>query len=126
MADEKNHRPKITVGEKDAAPEAVDASGSSATEASGATDGRRSVGDTLRDGMGRFSAWVRRSFPGQERAFWGAVIGLVAAIVFRAVGPWPLLVIAVFVLVGVAAGQALDGDPKIVNTLRHLFNRNGQ
>lgn len=127
MADEKNHKPKITVGEKGAASETVDASGGAATETSGATtDDRRTVGDALRDGVGRFSAWVRRSFPGQERAFWGAVIGLVAAIVFLVVGPWPLLVIAVFVFVGVAAGQALDGDPKIVNALRHLFNRNGQ
>ena len=51
---------------------------------------------------------------------------MLAAIVFLAVGPWPLIVIAVFVFVGVAAGQVLDGDPKIVNTLRHLFNRNSQ
>lgn len=125
MADEKNHKPKITVGEKDAAPEAAEVTQDDVTPTPG-TAGGRSVGDALRDSIGRFSSWVRRSFPGQERAFWGAVIGLVAAIVFLAVGPWPLLVIAVFVFVGVAAGQALDGDPKIVNTLRHLFNRNGQ
>ena len=125
MADEKNHKPKITVGEKDAAPEAADVS-DAPEKAPTAGDARYTVGDALRDGVGRISAWVRRSFPGQEKAFWGAIIGLVAAIVFLAVGPWPLVVIAVFVFVGVAAGQALDGDPRIVNTLRHLFNRNSQ
>ena len=129
MADEKTHRPKITVGEKD--PEASGVAEGAAAEGAEATtsdsaDERRSVGDALREGAGRVSAWVHRSFPGQEKAFWGAVIGLVAAIVFLAVGPWPLVVIAVFVFVGVAAGQALDGDPKIVNALRSLFNRNGQ
>ena len=125
MADEKNHKPKITVGEKDAASEAADVS-DAPEKAQAAGDARYTVGDALRDGVGRISAWVRRSFPGQEKAFWGAVIGLIAAIVFLAVGPWPLVVIAVFVFVGVAAGQALDGDPRIVNTLRHLFNRNSQ
>lgn len=120
MADEKTHRPKISVGEKDGAPAEAPAAGPAPD------DDRYTVGDALRDGAGRASAWVRRTFPGQEKAFWGAVLGLIAAIVFLVVGPWPLFVIAVFVFVGVAAGQVLDGDPKIVNTLRHLFNRNGQ
>ena len=128
MADEKTTRPKITVGEKDEAREpgthAPEDGASRADAPSG--DERYGVGDAVRDGAGRLSAWVRRTFPGQEKAFWGAVVGLAAAIAFLAVGPWPLLVIAVFVFVGVAAGQALDGDPKIVNTLRHLFDRNGQ
>ena len=123
MADEKTHKPKINVGEKDAQQEAPAAE---AAEAKPAAGEGRSVGSSLRDGMGAISAWVRRTFPGQEKAFWGALIGLVAAVVFLAVGPWPLVVIAVFVFVGVAAGQVLDGDPKIVNTLRHLFNRNSQ
>ena len=123
MADEKTHKPKINVGEKDAQQEAPAAEAAAAKPAAG--EGR-SVGSALRDGMGVISAWVRRTFPGQEKAFWGALIGLVAAVVFLAVGPWPLVVIAVFVFVGVAAGQVLDGDPKIVNTLRHLFNRNSQ
>ena len=125
MADEKTHKPKINVGEKEEAPkEAAPAAPAEDGPASG--EERYTVGNALRDGVGRISAWVRRAFPGQERAFWGAILGLVAAIVFLAVGPWPLIVIAVFVFAGVAAGQVLDGDPKIVNTLRHLFNRNSQ
>ena len=123
MADEKTHKPKINGGEKDAQQEAP---APEAAEAKPAAGEARSVGSALRDGMGVISAWVRRTFPGQEKAFWGALIGLVAAVVFLAVGPWPLVVIAAFVFVGVAAGQVLDGDPKIVNTLRHLFNRNSQ
>lgn len=127
MADEKTHRPKISVAEKDAHGSG-EPSGAGAPGKGGAApdDGAYTVGDAVRDGGRRVSAWVRRTFPGQEKAFWGAVIGLLAAIVFLVVGPWPLVVIAVFVFVGVAAGQALDGDPRIFNTLRHLFNRNGQ
>ena len=124
MADEKTHRPKINVAEKDA--ERQEPPAAETPEAKPAANEGRSVGDALRNGVGLVSAWVRRTFPGQEKAFWGAILGLVAAIVFLAVGPWPLFVVVVFVFVGVAAGQVLDGDPKIVNTLRHLFNRNSQ
>ena len=121
MADEKTPRAKIETGERPR-PASERPEGAPAP----ADDGSYTVGEAVRDGSARFLAWVRRTFPGQEKAFWGALIGLVAAVVFLAVGPWPLVVIAAFVFVGVAAGQVLDGDPKIVNTLRHLFNRNSQ
>ena len=124
MADEKTTRPKINVGEKSERPQ--EATTPEGAERAADDEGRYTVGEALRDGAGRVSAWVRRTFPGQEKAFWGAILGLVAAIVFLVVGPWPVFVIAVFVFVGVAAGQVLDGDPKIVNTLRHLFIRNSQ
>lgn len=120
MADERTPRPKISVGEKD--EERRD----DAAQERPADDGRYTVADAVRDGAGRLSAWVSRTFPGHERAFWGAVAGFVAAIAFLVVGPWPLVVIAVFVLSGVAVGQALDGDPRIVNTLRRLFTRGNQ
>ena len=67
---------------------------------------------------------MRRTFPGGEGAFWGGVAGLVAAIAFLVLGVWYTAVIAAFVLVGVAVGQAVDGDPKIWNLIRSLFSRN--
>ena len=51
-------------------------------------------------------------------------MGLVAAIAFLVLGVWYTAVIAVFVLVGVAVGQVVDGDPKILNLIRSLFSRN--
>lgn len=118
MADEKTPKPRIELEEKDERPEQGGAP-QAAPEGTGA-------GDAVRTGANCVSAWVKRTFPGHEKAFWGGVIGLVAAVVFFAIGPWRTLVIAVLVVAGVAVGQVLDGDPKIVNTLRHIFIRNNQ
>lgn len=150
MSDERAGRPRITVDESDpgtrdgAAAPGGDARGTVPEGAAGGpseagsgvggagaggpepADAERGVGDAVREGGRRVSAWVRRTFPGHEGAFWGAVAGLLAAIVFLVAGPWPLVVTAVFVLVGVAVGQAFDGDPKIVNALRRLFSGNSQ
>ena len=69
------------------------------------------MGDAFRDAVSRLSAWVRRTFPGQEKAFWGAIIGLVAAIVFLAVGPWPLVGSRSSCSWAWPQGAGLDGDP---------------
>ena len=117
MADERTPRPKIELGEKDEAPEAAPA---------GARDEGASAADAARTGVGRVTAWVRRTFPGHENAFWGGVVGLLAAVAFFVLGIWRTLVIVVLVVAGVAVGQALDGDAKIVRALRNLFTRSNQ
>lgn len=121
MADEKGAKPKVEfkveledAGEKDAGQR-------SSGDVPG--DGAAS-GEPASDGLGRVRDWVRRAFPGGEGAFWGGVVGLVAAIVFLVLGVWYTAVIAAFVLVGVAVGQVVDGDPKILNLIRSLFSRN--
>ena len=123
MADEKTPKPKIELDEKDrqTVPETMP----DANEDVHASE-PRSAGDAVREGASRISAWVSGTFPGNERAFWGGVVGLLAALVFFAIGFWRTVVIAVLVLVGIAVGQVLDGDPKIVNALRHIFTRNNQ
>lgn len=123
MADEKTPKPKIELDEKDrqSVPETMPDANEDAPASKS-----RSAGDAVREGASRISAWVSGTFPGNERAFWGGVVGLLAALVFFAIGFWRTVVIAVLVLVGIAAGQALDGDPKIVNALRHIFMRNNQ
>lgn len=65
--------------------------------------------------------WVHRSFPGHENAFYGGVVGLALAILFLIVGFWTTLEIALFCIAGVAVGQLLDGDPRIIRTIRSLF-----
>ncbi len=113
MADEKTPRPKIELGDKDERGE------SRATD-----DGSYTVGEAVRDGSARLFAWVRRTFPGHEHAFWGGVLGFVAAILFLVLGLFKALVILALVIVGVAVGQALDGDSKIMDLVRRLFSRN--
>ncbi len=120
MADEKTPRPKIELGEKDECGERVQP----AADAQAADDGSYTVGEAVRDGSARLFAWVRRTFPGHEHAFWGGVLGFVTAILFLVLGLFKALVIVVLVIVGVAAGQALDGDSKIMDLLRRLFSRN--
>lgn len=120
MSDEKTPKPKIELGNGGERPEERP----SAEGPKDADDGSYTVGDAVRDGSARLFAWVRRTFPGHEHAFWGGVIGFLAALLFLVLGLWRALVIVVLVVVGVAAGQALDGDSKIMDLMRHLFSRN--
>ena len=113
MADEKTPRPKIELEGKEERPEAP-----------APDDGSYTVGEAVRDGSARLLAWVRRTFPGHEHAFWGGVLGFVAAILFLVLGLFKALVIVLLVIVGVAAGQALDGDSKIMDLVRRLFSNN--
>jgi len=71
-------------------------------------------------------AWLKETFPGHEHAVIGGVIGLVAAILLFTIGIFKTLVIAVFVVLGVALGQYLDGDPRLIRTFMHLFEPRGQ
>ena len=113
MADEKTPRPKIELEGKE-----------ERSEAPAPDDGSYTVGEAVRDGSARLFAWVRRTFPGHEHAFWGGVLGFVAAILFLVLGLFKALVIVLLVIVGVAAGQALDGDSKIMDLVRRLFSNN--
>lgn len=66
--------------------------------------------------------WVHRTFAGHEHAFWGGVVALVIVLLVFAIGFWRVLFIALAVLVGVAIGQLLDGDPKLINAVRSLLD----
>lgn len=119
MADEKTPRPKIELDSRGESPERP-ASGPEGQD----DDGSYTVGEAVRDGSARLTAWVRRTFPGHEHAFWGGVLGFLAAILFLVLGLFRALVIIALVVVGVAIGQALDGDSKIMDLFRRLFSGN--
>lgn len=68
------------------------------------------------------SGWVKRTFPGREHAFYGAIIALLVALLVFAIGVWRVLFIGLLVFVGIAVGQLLDGDPKIISAIRDLFS----
>lgn len=70
------------------------------------------------------SFWVETTFPGHKKAFIGGVLGLIVGLLILWLGIWRALVVAVFVVIGVAIGQYLEGDPKILASLRDwLSNR---
>lgn len=85
----------------------------------GATEGY--AGPTPDVPHGSFG-WVSKAFPGREYTVLGGLCGLIGAILIFVVGFWPMLFVAILIAVGVALGQYLDGDPKIINQLRRLFS----
>ncbi len=101
----------------------------------GATSGARRRGFTSEDfGRGgrqaraavdgareRATAFAEGIFPGHGNAILWGVIGFLAALLIFLLGFWRTLFIAFLVLVGVAFGQYLDGDPKIVRALMNLI-----
>ena len=66
-------------------------------------------------------AWIERIAPGHVNAVLGGFAGLVVALMVFVVGFWQTLFVCALVVIGVAVGQCLDGDPKIVNMLRNLL-----
>ena len=67
---------------------------------------------------------MSKTFPGHENAFWGGVLGLLAAIVLLAFGIFKTLILVVLVVAGIAVGQLVDGDPKLIRALQRLFSNN--
>ena len=65
--------------------------------------------------------WVSRAVPGHEHAVLGGIAGLVIALLIFLVGIWQTVFVTLLVCAGVAFGQYLDGDPKIINLLRRFL-----
>ena len=126
---DKSPKPKVELG---AAPEAAPAPGRGNAGDAGGNEGaaqgpqpcRASSGGCAQAGFSRVSAWVGKTFPGHENAFWGGVFGLVAAVVLLAFGILKTLIVAVLVVAGIAVGQLVDGDPKLIRALQRLFSNN--
>ncbi len=77
---------------------------------------------SFRQGVDAARSWVSRTFPGNENAFLGGVLGFLVAILIFAIGFWRTLFVIVLVTVGVCVGQQMDGDPKLWNAVRKLFS----
>lgn len=71
----------------------------------------------------RASRWLDETFPNGRNAVLGGVTGLVVALLLFTIGVLKTLVIAILVVVGVACGQYLDGDPKIVRFVQNLMKK---
>lgn len=126
---DKSPKPKVELGTPVPAPKtqtegkAGDAGGKDGAAKGPQPSGASSAG-SAQAGFSRVSAWVGKTFPGHENAFWGGVFGLVAAVVLLAFGILKTLVVVVLVVAGIAVGQLADGDPKLIRALQRLFSNN--
>ena len=112
MAD-KNAAPRVTV-EVDGVDVDVRDAPTSDPRASGAEARRRAA-------AARAATWVDGAFPGHRNAVLFGVLGFVCALLIFWIGFFQALLVAVFVVCGVAFGQWLDGDPRIVNGVKRLL-----
>ena len=73
--------------------------------------------------LARASRWLDATFPNSRNAVLGGVTGLVVALLLFTIGVLKTLVIAILVVVGIACGQYLDGEPKIVRFIQNLMKK---
>ena len=85
--------------------------GRSGRQARSAVDGARRKATAFAEGVA----------PGHGNAVFYGVVGFIAAVLIFLIGFWQTLFIAFLVLVGIAFGQYLDGDPKIIRALMGLI-----
>lgn len=120
---DKSPKPKVELGTPVPAPK-TQAEGKEQGKAGNAASGDSGAAGSAAAGFSRVSAWVSKTFPGHENAFWGGVLGLVAAVVLLAFGILKTLIVVVLVVAGIAVGQLVDGDPKLIRALQRLFSNN--
>lgn len=80
--------------------------------------------DAVKDGVASATSWLDGLFPGHGNAALFAILGFVAAILVFSVGFWRTVLIVILVVVGIAIGQKLDGDPKIIRWFSQHIGKN--
>lgn len=115
-------KPKVTVTTVEAPPAPEQEASQQEHEEQPAA---KPTGKSFSEVRGSAAGWVHNTFPGHEHAFYGGVIALLLALLVFLIGLPRVLLICVLVFVGVAVGQVLDGDPKIIRTIRGLFDNDG-
>ena len=120
---DKSPRAKVELGTPVPAPK-TQTEGKEQGKVGNAASGDSGAAGSAAAGFSRVSAWVSKTFPGHENAFWGGVLGLVAAVVLLAFGILKTLIVVVLVVAGIAVGQLVDGDPKLIRALQRLFSNN--
>lgn len=111
------NKPKVTVDEHE--PKDAKGAAESAQKGSGAAS-THTEHASVRP-LEAAESWLHETFPGHENAVLCGVLGLIVAILLFAIGFWATLLVALCVTVGVAIGQLLDGDPKIITFFRGLI-----
>ncbi len=67
------------------------------------------------------ASWLEGLAPGHSNAVIFGVLGVVVALLIFWVGFFQALFVALMATAGVAFGQWLDGDPRIINAVKHLL-----
>lgn len=67
-------------------------------------------------------SWFRESFPNKPYTVLGAAIGLIVALLIFAIGLIKTLFVVICVALGVAVGQYLDGNPKLITFIKHIIS----
>lgn len=76
----------------------------------------------LTDAVGKVVSMFDGVAPGHSNTIIFGIIGVIAALLLFSVGFWRMIVLVLFILVGVAIGESLDGDPRIINMVKGFFN----
>ncbi len=115
-------KPRLTIeGEKD---ERSKGAAEDAGAANGGASGKG--GNPFSHAREATAAWLSGNFPGHENAVFGGICGLIVAVLVFAIGFLRTLFVLLCVLVGVAIGQYLDGNPTVVKAVRKFFGNGGE
>lgn len=113
-------RPKTTVKVDTALQQEAPSAGSAPQAKEAPADAP--TGAKTKSGSFAPISWLGARFPGHENAALGGIAGLIVALLIFFVGFWQTLFVALMVCVGIAVGQLLDGDPKIIRALKKLLD----
>ena len=87
------------------------------------SDGGRATGQDRGAGIARgIGDWLVATFPGHVNAVVFGFVGFALALLLFMIGLWQTILIALLVACGVAFGQYLDGDPRIIRFVGRLFD----
>ncbi len=109
------NRPKVTVDQKAEAASAAKAQGAPKAAAS-ADEGAKHAHP-----VEAVQSWIHATFPGHENAVLCGFAGFLVALLLFIIGFWATLLLVLCITIGVAIGQELDGDPKIVTFFKNLL-----
>ncbi len=109
------NRPKVTVDQ-----EAEAASAAKAQEAPKAA-APADEGTKHAHPVEAVQGWIHATFPGHENAVLCGFAGFLVALLLFIIGFWATLLLVLCITIGVAIGQELDGDPKIVTFFKNLL-----
>lgn len=107
--------------ESAAAPKAAQPKKAQAKAKAARTKAPEPAAESEADGRTGLTGLVAQVFPGHEHAVIGGIAGLLVAVLFFLLGFWRTVLVCLLVFCGVAIGQYLDGDPRIVNLVRRAL-----
>jgi uncharacterized membrane protein len=116
-----DNKPKLTI-ESDA----EEPKGSAGGGAADRHEGTAKAASAFSHARSATTHWLSNNFPGHENAVFGGICGLIVAVLVFAIGFWQTLFVVICVLIGVAIGQYLDGNPTVVKAFRRMFGGGGE